>query len=132
MEEEHIEGIFKLKPRNKLLFGFIHAGDDFKLLPPVENIGPLTASGEFQGEPATFNEYRQDVQEEKVRYFSNLLDVQSINFLSNNMLLRGEISYYEQLEKEWQYDTFSRDGLPFREEVELWPVVPSLSVTLKF
>lgn len=106
-----VQGVlsYYLKPRNKLLFEFIHAGDDFKLLPPVSNIGPLRASGEFQGEPATFSENRRETEEDKARYFSNLLDVQSINFLSNNMLLRGEISYYEQLEKERRYDTFSRD-----------------------
>lgn len=105
-----VQGVLShyLTPRNKLLLEFIHAGDNFKQVPQVDNFGPSVGPGEFQGEPAVFSESREDVEEEKDRYFSSLLDVQSINFLSSSMLLKGEISYYEQRENERHTDNFTR------------------------
>lgn len=44
-----------------------------------------------------------------------------------------EVSNLLNFENVYGYDyRFTRDGLPFREEIVLWPVIPSLGVTLKF
>lgn len=99
---------YYLTPRDKLQFEFIHAGDNFKLDPEIQNGGPFNSSGEFQGEPADFIESWRDFQDENARYFSSLFDIQSTNFLSKKAFLRSEISYYDQLEKEGSNDIYQR------------------------
>ncbi|MBK8946196.1 MAG: TonB-dependent receptor [Ignavibacteriae bacterium] len=73
---------YSLSPKNKLLFEFIHAGDDFSYKP--ERI----YSTKIENEINTAN------------YFSTLLDVKSKNILSSKTLLNFEISYYDQIDEE--------------------------------
>ena len=106
-----IQGVtsFYITPKNKLLFEFIHAGDDFRIDPQIETIGPFTGTGTVQGEPANLTETRYDEENEKARYFSNLFDLQSVNFIGKNLLLRTEVSYYDQLEEERYHEIFNRN-----------------------
>ncbi|MBK7106408.1 MAG: TonB-dependent receptor [Ignavibacteriae bacterium] len=73
---------YSLTLKNKLLFEFIHAGDDFSYKP--ERI----YSTKIENEINTAN------------YFSTLLDVKSKNILSSKTLLNFEISYYDQIDEE--------------------------------
>ncbi|MBK7979528.1 MAG: TonB-dependent receptor [Ignavibacteriae bacterium] len=79
-----IQGVlsYQISPKSKLLFEFIHAGDDFTYNP--ERI------------------YSSKIESEKnnADYLSSLLDVKSKNILSSKMLLNFEISYYSQLDDE--------------------------------
>ncbi|MFZ1291171.1 MAG: TonB-dependent receptor [Melioribacteraceae bacterium] len=73
---------YSLSPKNKLLFEFIHAGDDFSYNP--ERI------------------YSAKIEKEKntANYFSSLFDIKSKNILSSKALLNFEISYYDQIDEE--------------------------------
>lgn len=102
-----VQGVltYSLSPKHKLLFEFIHAGDDFKFDPTFQRDGPFQSRGQFNGQPATFNENSTDFEEEKDRYFSNLFDIQSTSFLSGTAFLKNEISYYDQIEEENRFAT---------------------------
>jgi outer membrane receptor protein involved in Fe transport len=97
---------YNLSPSNKILFKFIHAGDDFSYEPVKQEISP-PISGSFQGEDAEFSASKIENENYKATYFTNLFDVQSINILSSKALLKGDISYYKQTDNE--YRLFSRD-----------------------
>ena len=97
---------YNLSPSNKILFEFIHAGDDFSYEPAKQEISP-TISGSFQGEDAEFSSSKIENEDYKATYFTNLFDVQSINILSSKALLKGDISYYKQTDNE--YRLFLRD-----------------------
>ncbi|MEE9431717.1 MAG: TonB-dependent receptor [Melioribacteraceae bacterium] len=80
---------YNLTPRNKLLFEFIHAGDDFSYDP--------------------HRDYTNKVEDENnlANYGSTLFDIKSKNILSSKALLNVEVNYYDQTDKE--YRLFLRD-----------------------
>jgi outer membrane cobalamin receptor len=103
-----VQGVlsYNFSPSNKILFEFIHAGDDFSYEPNRQNI-PSPSIGSFQGQDAEFKSLKIENENYKATYFSNLFDIQSINVLSNHTLLKGEVSYYKQTDNE--YRLFLRD-----------------------
>lgn len=103
-----VQGVlsYNFSPSNKILFEFIHAGDDFSYEPNKQNISS-PVNGSFQGQDAEFNSSKIENENYKATYFSNLFDIQSLNVLSNKTLLKGEVSYYKQTDNE--YRLFLRD-----------------------
>lgn len=91
---------------HKILFEFIHAGDDFSYEPSQQNLlSPYI--GTFQNQSAEFLSSKSETENYKASYYSNLFDVQSINLLSSRTLLRTALSYYMQTDNE--YRLFLRD-----------------------
>jgi outer membrane receptor for ferrienterochelin and colicin len=108
-----VQGVltYALSLRDKLQFEFIHAGDAFTLEPSTTFGGPFTYNNQYKGKLAVFRESSAAFEEENAHYISNLFDIQSTNFLSSSAFLRSEISFYEQIEEEYSYNSngFSRD-----------------------
>jgi len=103
-----VQGVlsYNFSPSNKILFEFIHAGDDFSYEPTRRNFSSPVI-GSFQGQDAEFKSLKTENENYKATYFSNLFDIQSINALSSKSLLKGELSYYKQTDNE--YRLFLRD-----------------------
>ena len=108
-----VQGVltYTVTPRDKLQFEFIHAGDTFLLDPTTSPSGPFDYTGQYKGKSAGFHEFSSSYEEEHARYISNLFDVQSSNILSSTAFLKSELSYYEQIEEEYSYNStdYSRD-----------------------
>ena len=108
-----VQGVltYTITPRDKLQFEFIHAGDTFLLDPSTSPSGPFDYTGLYKGKSASFHEFSSSYEEEHARYVSNLFDLQSSNILNSTAYLRSELSYYEQLEEEYNYNStdYSRD-----------------------
>lgn len=108
-----VQGVlsYSLSPSDKLQFEFIHAGDRFTFDPTTTTSGPASYSGTYKGKSALFRESGSSYEDENARYVSNLFDIQSTHVVSSGTLLRSELSLYEQIEKEYSYNTnnFSRD-----------------------
>lgn len=86
---------YNIAPTNKILFEFIHAGDNFTYNPTKQKYSsPYIAL--HNGFEARFQTSVIDDDRYKASYFSNLFDVQSINTISSTLSLKGEISYYEE------------------------------------
>lgn len=97
---------YQVSASDKILFEFIHAGDDFSYEPSRQNLySPYT--GTFQNQSAEFNSTKNENENYKATYFSNLFDIQSFNFLSSRTLLKSAVSYYMQTDNE--YRLFLRD-----------------------
>jgi outer membrane receptor for ferrienterochelin and colicin len=96
---------YHLSPKNKLLFQFIHAGDDFKQDPYFE-ITKTNGTGTYRQEKVTYDNYSLDYENSKCKYYSNLFDLQSVNILNDNSILKAEISLYKQSDDEYSIDTF--------------------------
>ena len=73
---------YSLTPRNKLLFEFIHAGDDFTY------------------EPERIYSTKSENENNRASYFSTLFEVKSKNIISSKALLDFEVSYYDQIDEE--------------------------------
>ena len=108
-----VQGVltYSISPRDKLLFEFIHAGDTFTLEPNTTLKGPFTYNSQYKGKLSLFRESSAAFEEEDAHYISDLIDFQSTNFLSPHAFLRSELSFYEQVEEEYSYNSngFSRD-----------------------
>jgi outer membrane receptor protein involved in Fe transport len=108
-----VQGVLScaLTPRDKLQFEFIHAGDIFLLDPTTNLSGPFDYTGQYKGKSAGFHEFSTSYEDEHARYISNLFDLQSSNILSSTAFLKSELSYYEQIEEEYAYNStdYSRD-----------------------
>lgn len=120
-----IQGVFSydFTSTNKLKFEFLHSGDDFRYNPDASN-SHLTYQGEYGGDPAFFIEKIGTAQDNIGDYNSTMLDLQSINFLSNNIFLKTNISYYDQSDDEyriWSWNKFkeiSSDNYYFEKRKE--------------
>ena len=79
-----IQGVlsYSLSQKNKILFEFIHAGDDFKY------------------DPERIYSSKTEVEKNRGSYFSSLFDIKSKNILSSKSLLNFEVSYYDQIDDE--------------------------------
>ena len=108
-----VQGVltYTITPRDKLQFEFIHAGDTFLLDPSTSLSGPFDYTGQYKGKLASFHEFSNWYEEQHARYASNLFDLQSSNIISSTTLLRSELSYYEQIEDEYAYNSsdYSKD-----------------------
>lgn len=98
-----VQGVlsFNFTPANKLLFEFIHSGDDFSYK-PGKNILYKPTTGTHNGESANFRSTKVENENDNAGYYSNLFDLQSINILSNKALLNFEVSYYGQTDDEYR------------------------------
>jgi outer membrane receptor for ferrienterochelin and colicin len=108
-----VQGVLtcSLSSRDKLQFEFIHAGDTFLLDPSTTPSGPFDYTGQYKGRAATFHEFSNYYEEQNARYVSNLFDLQSMNILGSSAFLRSELSYYEQIEEAYGYNSsdYSKD-----------------------
>ena len=79
-----IQGVlsYRLSPQNKILFEFIHAGD------------------EFQYDPKRVYSNKTEIEKNRGNYYSSLFDIKSKNILSSKALLNFEVSYYDQIDEE--------------------------------
>ncbi|HVO74490.1 MAG TPA: TonB-dependent receptor [Ignavibacteriaceae bacterium] len=96
-----VQGVvtYNLSDINKLQFKFIHAGDDFKLFPGLTTSAFSSSYNSAQGrvnQSININEFEDD----KANYYSNLFDLQSTAFISNDLLLSASLSYYWQIDRE--------------------------------
>jgi outer membrane receptor protein involved in Fe transport len=98
-----VQGVlaYQLAPQHKLSLKFIHAGDSFSRDPIVNGwssynpayhdgsglIGPLSVS-------------QSDSTEVHAQYYSSMAALQSTDVLSSDVLLKMEVSYYDQRESE--------------------------------
>ena len=97
-----IQGVlsYHFSPKNKLLFEFIHSGDNFIYDPQKEPSLGLESGYAFKNEIG-FRKLRTTSKEtNNADYFSNLIDIQSKNVLSSKSLLNFEVSYYDQIDRE--------------------------------
>ena len=88
-----VQGVvsYSLTPKNKLLFEFIHAGDDFTY------------------DPERIYSTKTENEKNRASYFSTLMDIKSKNIISSKALLDFDISYYDQIDEENRL--FNRDEL---------------------
>ena len=102
-----IQGVvtYNLSDVNKLQLKFIHAGDDFKEDPEFESSGPYRGNGGAYGQPAQLLVTEHSYDESDARYFSNLIDVKNSSLLTGNVLLTSSLSYYEQIDDEYSYNS---------------------------
>jgi outer membrane receptor for ferrienterochelin and colicin len=102
-----VQGVigFNLSPTSKLLFEFIHSGDDFTYFPSKKRNSESLGSINNQNALITYT-YNEN-EDYNASYFSNLFDIQSINILSSKAILKGEISYYMQTDNEYRLFTSS-------------------------
>ena len=108
-----VQGVatWSLTPRDKLQFEFIHAGDTFTLEPGTSLGGPSIYNSQYKGKAAQFLESSSSSEGEDAHYTSNLVDVQCTDVLSPTIFVKSELSYYQQLEHEFSYNSnlFARD-----------------------
>lgn len=95
---------YHLTNRNNLLFQFIHSGDNY-YYDPLLTTQKYSYKATYKGKSSTIYQANNDFEEQNAKYFSNLFDIQSVNFLNNDMLLKAEVSYYDQSDKEYSLDT---------------------------
>ncbi len=92
-----VQGVvdYSINSGNKLLFKFIHAGDDF-----VED--PKTKiNRSYQWSDSLTNAYQSGSSTEmQMQYYSTLLALQSVNIVSSSTILKTELSLYDQRENE--------------------------------
>jgi outer membrane receptor for ferrienterochelin and colicin len=109
-----IQGVvdYSLTPLHKLLFKFIHAGDELTQNPSTKRSGP----NQFY---STNDNLMHTVQSDDstdflTQYYSTLLALQSINVVSSSTILKTELSFYDQRENERSrhnyYYQFHGDG----------------------
>ncbi|MCB9208873.1 MAG: TonB-dependent receptor [Ignavibacteriales bacterium] len=98
-----IQGVvsYNFSPTNKLLFEFIHSGDDFSYT-PSRNYPGSPSNINYNNEPATSRSIKTEDENNLATYYTNLFDVQSINTLSNKSILNFELSYYSQTDDEYR------------------------------
>lgn len=103
-----VQGVlsYHISPSNKILFEFIHAGDNFSYEPIKEKYNP-PYSGSFQNQDALIINSKTEKETNKASYYSTLLDLQTINILSSQGMLKITLSYYNQLDNE--YRLFNRE-----------------------
>ncbi len=92
---------YYFSPTNKILLDFIHAGDNFTYLPTSQKISEPFI-GSFNDEPAEISSSKFEKENYNATYFTNLFDIQSINLISNKLLLKSEISYYHEKNNEYR------------------------------
>lgn len=108
-----IQGTISYHPtnRNNLLFQFIHSGDNY-YYDPLLTTQKYSNTGYYKNKKSSINQSNTDFEEQNAKYYSNLFDIQSINFLNNEMILKAEISYYYQIDEEYSIDTtFNRTDI---------------------
>ena len=95
-----IQGVvnYSFNPNNKLLFKFIHAGDNLAEDPVAKRDGP----NQFYSTSDNFTHRYQtdDSSDFRFEYYSTLLALQYVNLISSSTIWKTELSYYDQRESE--------------------------------
>ena len=107
-----IQGVmaYDLSNRNKIRLAFIHSADNFRYNPAkVESSREF--QGLFKGNKATFIQKFYTAEDNIGNYYSSMIDLQSVNILSNSAFLKTNISYYNQIDDEFRLykNFFSQD-----------------------
>lgn len=99
-----VQGVlnYDFTPSNKILFEFIHSGDDFGYT-PLKHKQASPTIGLLNNQSAEIITSRNQSEDDKADYYSNLFAIQSINLLSSKALLKGEISFYKQTDNEYRF-----------------------------
>ena len=110
-----VQGVlsYNLSPSNKLVFEFIHSGDDFSY------------------EPSKQTSYKIENENYKSTYYSNLFDIQSINVLSSKSLLKAELSYYKQTDNEYRLYLSDENNFQFHTERLTYDTLDIETIELK-
>ena len=103
-----VHGVFNyiFAPGHKLSAKFTHSGDKFYYEPDKKNSGPRYREQIING---NVNPYYLSSNSEEVNdgnYHNNLMSLQSLNFISRNMMLKSELVYYEQNDDERRNTTY--------------------------
>lgn len=109
-----VQGIFSysFSPSNKLLFKFIHSGDDFTSTPGLKNNGPNNYTGTYKGYPTTYKIWNNTFDENEGTYHNNLFYIQNVIIISGKAVLKSTFSFYEQ------YDNYHHlDSSYYRNEI---------------
>jgi outer membrane receptor for ferrienterochelin and colicin len=97
-----VQGVinYSLSSNNKLLFKFIHAGDDFINGPETHQYGPYQSYSNSPSYGLTQTQVWNDSMDAQAQSYSTLLALQSVNIVSSSSILKTEISMYDQRENE--------------------------------
>jgi len=95
-----IQGVvdYSLNAGNKLLFKFIHAGDELSANPVTNHSGPYQYYSTSDG--FTHTQQSNDSNNSQAQYYSTLLALQSVNIISSSTILKTELSLYDERENE--------------------------------
>ena len=98
-----VQGVlaYRLAPQHKITLKFIHAGDSFSRDPIVNgwsSYNPAYHDGSGLIGPLSISQ--SDSTEMHAQYYSSMAALQSTDVLSSDVLLKMEVSYYDQRESE--------------------------------
>jgi outer membrane receptor protein involved in Fe transport len=96
-----VQGVlaYQLAPQHKMSLKFIHAGDAYVYDPTVNSSDVYTNSVRApSGAYGSLSESWRDSSEEHAHYYSSMIALQSVNVISSELLLKSEVSYYNQRE----------------------------------
>ena len=97
-----VQGVvhYSLSSNNKLLFKFIHAGDDYINGPETHHGGPYQLYSNSPSYGLTTTQVWNDSSDSRAQSYSTLLALQSVNIISSSTILKTELSFYDQRENE--------------------------------
>lgn len=106
-----VQGVFTFFPFNKVKtqIKIIHAGDDFKFHPEIEITGPRFFNNTINKEKVTMAQLSKEFDDERAKYFSNLIDLQTDYTISDKAVFNLSLSYYDQEDAEYSdgYNDYS-------------------------
>ncbi len=101
---------YNLSAANKLRLAFIQSGDNFRYNPEkVESSKEF--KGLYKGSNALFVQSYSTSEDNIGNYYSTMIDLQSLNILSNSAFLKTNVSFYNQIDDELRIykNYFSQD-----------------------
>jgi outer membrane receptor for ferrienterochelin and colicin len=98
-----VQGVlaYQLAPLHKMSLKFIHAGDAYTLDPQVNFRDAYTGqvpSG--SGTTGSLSQSWHDSSQANAHYYSSMIALQSVDVISSEVLMKSEVSYYDQRESE--------------------------------
>ena len=98
-----VQGVlaYHLAPQHKISLKFIHAGDLFIQDPIIDNWSTYNPTyHDPSGNIGPLSQSQSDSTEMHAQYYSSMIALQSIDFLSSDVMLKTEVSYYDQRDAE--------------------------------
>ncbi len=83
-----------------MMFKFIHAGDNFTEEPDPTYNGPYHYTNQFRNKPLYLTNLTEDTQDDRAQYYSSMVALQNVNIVSPSLVLKTEISLYDQRDME--------------------------------
>ena len=96
-----VQGVlaYQLAPQHKISLKIIHAGDTFSQDPIVNGWSSyIPAYHDPSGLIGPLSQSQSDSTEMHAQYYSSMIALQSVDLLSSDVLLKTEVSYYDQRE----------------------------------